>query len=362
MAPPGPLCTQPHITTTPLRPSPACPPEPHPLQRAADPSSKYSLSSPAKGVPSLYRGSHTSKYTFPRDPHARARDQMGETLTTLSRMWGPGWRTQIFLGGRELSLSSSPRSIALKMQHSQIHNPRIPVRIEINGGALEGDLFGRRGAKHAHCGRPGWAVGERRRDPGGGRVPAAGRRLQAEGRGGRLADHLEVAGAGRLLGQGRPPSPEAPSECDMGPELEHGGVLLRGRPGRRERRRPPLGRDHSLTRVTYWGVYRSRGCGRPPEGLLRVPRIPGIHHSRDCPPHPCGNRGTHRVAHHAVLVISPYRCESILDCMASSIRSTPIGIYCHFSPLSDESILRSEWPPLILWFKPVPLGVRIFEM
>ena len=43
-----------------------------------------------------------------------------------------------------------------------------------------------------------------------------------------------------------------------------------------------------------------------------------------------------------IIDISPYRWESILDCMASSIRWIPIVRMDHFSPLSDESIMRRE--------------------
>jgi hypothetical protein len=55
-----------------------------------------------------------------------------------------------------------------------------------------------------------------------------------------------------------------------------------------------------------------------------------------------------------IIDISPYRWESILDCMASSIRWIPIVRMDHFSPLSDESIMSREeefWmlqPPLPL--------------
>lgn len=231
----------------------------------------------------------------------------------------------------------------------------------IIGGALEGDLLGRRGAKHAHCARPGRAVGQRRRDPGGCRGAPPGRRLQAEGSGRGMADHRAVAGAPRLLRQGHTPHPEAPFGCVLGPERQHGGVLLRGRRGRREGgsphprgHHPPRRRRGALLprRVLYWSC--SRGGTGSVERLHRDPRprlgrSPHFHHR--------GRRGTHRVAHHAVLVISPYRNESILECIASSIRMVPIVIYCHFSPLSDESILRSGWQQLILPFKPTPLGV-----
>ena len=40
-----------------------------------------------------------------------------------------------------------------------------------------------------------------------------------------------------------------------------------------------------------------------------------------------------------IIDISPYRWESILECMASSIRWIPIVRMNHFSPLSDESIM-----------------------
>jgi hypothetical protein len=48
-----------------------------------------------------------------------------------------------------------------------------------------------------------------------------------------------------------------------------------------------------------------------------------------------------------IIDISPYRWESIQDCMASSIRRIPIVRMNHFSPLSDESIMRSRGPHLI---------------